>query len=506
MLPLGALVWVSLRPLLRLVICVGCGFAITKADIFPVVAARGAGQITLNIALPCLMFSKIVPAFTPENISALGPLVLIAFIYEGIGIIIAWFIKQFFWIPHRFRYGILVAGGWGNYADIPTSVVMSITASAPFSGAQDQTLAVAYISAFILVFFFTLFPFGGHKMVAWDFIGPDVENDEVKQMSRTKRRKVFKNLMNAPRLVVPSRRPGSHPDPEKADDRPESMTSSSTPEVQSPIPQRIHPAQRHVSFNCDTESTEPAIDIEITPITSPEPTIVHADTMTFVDSSTIVRENPDGIEKTDIPPLLSPASPPLRLKLAKRVKSFLSSLLLPPSISIILSFTIALVTPLKALFVPIPTAHIPNAPDGQPPLAFIQDAASFIGGASVPLGLMCLGSALARLKVPRNQWSSLPVGAITSLALGKMVITPVIGVFICQGLTNAGIIDPNDKVLRFVCIFFSCLPTATTQVYLTQVYSGTGEAEHISAFLIPQYALMIFAMTILTGFSLHLIF
>lgn len=30
---------------------------------------------------------------------------------------------------------------------------MSITASAPFSGAQDQTLAVAYISAFILVFF-----------------------------------------------------------------------------------------------------------------------------------------------------------------------------------------------------------------------------------------------------------------------------------------------------------------------------------------------------------------
>jgi hypothetical protein len=65
------------------------GFAITKADIFPSVAARGAGQIALvslllntlsddtedlhkNITIPSLMFSKIVPAFTPSNIGALG--------------------------------------------------------------------------------------------------------------------------------------------------------------------------------------------------------------------------------------------------------------------------------------------------------------------------------------------------------------------------------------------------------------------------------------------------
>lgn len=53
--------------------------------------------------------------------SCLGPLVLVAILYEAIGIIIAWVIKQFFWIPHRFRYGILVAGGWGNYGDIRES-------------------------------------------------------------------------------------------------------------------------------------------------------------------------------------------------------------------------------------------------------------------------------------------------------------------------------------------------------------------------------------------------
>ncbi len=31
---------------------------------------------------------------------------------------IAWLTKQLFWVPHRFRYGILVAGGWANYGDI----------------------------------------------------------------------------------------------------------------------------------------------------------------------------------------------------------------------------------------------------------------------------------------------------------------------------------------------------------------------------------------------------
>lgn len=99
-----------------------------------------------------------------------GPLILVAVIYELMGVIIALLVKRFFWVPHRFRHGILVAGGWGNVGDIrrsqvsssffvvdqsfsATSVIMSIAGAAPFNGTSDQTLSVAYISAFILVFF-----------------------------------------------------------------------------------------------------------------------------------------------------------------------------------------------------------------------------------------------------------------------------------------------------------------------------------------------------------------
>jgi predicted permease len=47
-----------------------------------------------------------------------GPLVLVAVLYEIIGILMALLIRQVFWVPHRFRHGILVAGGWGNVGDI----------------------------------------------------------------------------------------------------------------------------------------------------------------------------------------------------------------------------------------------------------------------------------------------------------------------------------------------------------------------------------------------------
>ena len=66
------------------------------------------------------MFSKIVPAFTPQNVNNLGVLVAVAFIYEGLGLFFAWTTKIFFWVPHRFRYGILCAGAVMNYSDIRT--------------------------------------------------------------------------------------------------------------------------------------------------------------------------------------------------------------------------------------------------------------------------------------------------------------------------------------------------------------------------------------------------
>ncbi|KAJ7080620.1 auxin efflux carrier transmembrane protein [Mycena belliarum] len=464
----GTLIWISCLPLLRLFICVAAGYGVTKAELFPANAARGAGQIMLNITVPSLMFSKIVPAFTSQNISALGPLILIAVIYQGMGMLFAWITKQFFWVPHRFRWGILAAGGWGNYGDIPTSIAISITGAAPFNGASDQTLSVAYIAGLSLFYMITFFPLGGHKLIALDYRGPDVEPEVVKQATAQRRRAIFS--------LLPTRlRP---------------KTSPTAPVLEAD--ERGHNLPTII-----VESTDEAIESK-TDLTTEVPTPtndVHSMSMKEQDAS-------------DLPALLNSTSPaPSRLrKTWTGFASLIREICAPASLSIILSFPIALIPALKGLFVQVASPHIPAAPDGRPPLSFLFDTATFIGAASVPLGLVCLGSALARLEVPRGRWNQLPVGAILSMAVGRMLVMPVLGVVVARGLTHAGIISQDDKVLQFVCIIFSCLPTGTTQVFVTQVYSGTGSAEHLSAFLIPQYVLMFLSMTGLIAYSLQNLF
>ena len=113
---------------------IGAGFALNRAKLLNTEATRGGSQILLvrqftmcmlcaaeltafdwqNVALPCLLFSHIVPAIGTHNISSLAPMVVVAVIYGAAGMLMAWIIKSFFWVPRRFRYGILAAGCWGN--------------------------------------------------------------------------------------------------------------------------------------------------------------------------------------------------------------------------------------------------------------------------------------------------------------------------------------------------------------------------------------------------------
>ncbi|KAF7342249.1 Auxin efflux carrier [Mycena venus] len=455
-----------------------------------------------------LMFSKIVPSFSVQNIGALGPIVLIAVVYQVLGGVVAWIVTQFFWVPHRFRWGILVAGVWANVGDIPTAVVLSIMGAAPFNGSADQTLSVGYISGFLFVSMITFFPLGGNRLVALDFVGPDLEPEDVKEVMRRRRRRIF---VHWPRLAIRHLMGRKAVHPNQHDEK--SLTTHDPVRPVNEVERISRPCPtlppKHVSFyepadeaRSDRISGGPSNGWQ-SRVTSPAPTTTAVDTHDILDSKSI---GADPVLPTSSKTNPVPISRTQRRRITGTLLTFLRNLLIPPSISIVLSFAIALAPPLKALFVSIDSFHIHPAPDGQPPLAFVMDAATFIGAASVPMGLVCLGSALARLRMPRGSCDTLPVGAILAFSVGKMLVFPVLGVLLCKGLVHVGVIASDDKVLQFICMFFACLPTGTTQVFVTQVASGTGSAEHLSAFLIPQYALMLVSMTALTAYALQTLF
>lgn len=344
---------------------------------------------------------------------------------------------------------------------------------------------------------------GSRLLIAKDFVGPDVEPDEVRERLRRKQQRLllgfvararnWKHPFTSPAPIIssekasdPEFRPHSSPDFDA--DEPKARSYSKMPPgsehendlnekepaddcdaagkcgPSSPTPSdalhnRMPSMNRHVSFcpqdDGGTTIVPPQSDAALASrFASPAPTITHGEQPILP----IIPTNPTlpSFTSESAVARASNGDRTRRQRFLSNLHSILLGFITPASLSIIIAFPIALITPVKSLFTTTTYTGIPNAPDGEPPLAFIMDTVTFMGGASVPLGLVCLGSALARLKLPSfrrsEEWQQIPRGAIVSLAIGKMVISPVLGVLIVRGLTNAGVVDSTDKVLQFVCM------------------------------------------------------
>ena len=104
-------------------------------------------------------------------------------------------------------------------------------------------------------------------------------------------------------------------------------------------------------------------------------------------------------------PELGKAEPTFRSIAWNRFIAILKSFRIPATISIAIAIPCSVALPLKALFTPVEGwtgTVIPVAPDGNPPLAFVLDTTSSIGGLVVPSQLILLGAAVARLKVSHD--------------------------------------------------------------------------------------------------------
>ena len=74
----------------------------------------------MNVSLPLLVFANIVPAFTPQNISALGPLFLTAFVYMIVGFLSGVLIREVCYVPRNFWQGIIILTGMSNWGNLRT--------------------------------------------------------------------------------------------------------------------------------------------------------------------------------------------------------------------------------------------------------------------------------------------------------------------------------------------------------------------------------------------------
>jgi hypothetical protein len=295
-----------------------------------------------------------------------------------------------------------------------------------------------------------------------DYDGPDVENEDARAAAAARRRALFsgrwKSLIRAqpsPKTELASgdldhaeKAEATSPTGEKCADSAPLPTLSLGDAVQAEPSSVVHRPHKHVAFSAppsevDPETTTPtAFSPGPSRAQSPE----HSRASTHVDASASASASP--------PP--APARQRPAVRAFHLFRTVVRSACTPVSFAVLVALLIGLVPALKALFVASPTGpQLRPAPDGLPPLSVLLDTASFVGAGSVPLGLVCLGGALARLQVPRGAaaWARTPAGAIVALAIAKELVLPVLGVLIVEGLTKAGVISAEDRVLRFVCMW-----------------------------------------------------
>ncbi|WRT64564.1 uncharacterized protein IL334_001496 [Kwoniella shivajii] len=546
----GAIIYKAFAPTIKMMICIGLGIVLTKRCNFQPIYAKGVSILSLNISLPLLIFGSMVTAFTPENIKAFGPLAMMAIFYQFLGLVFALITREICYVPPDFQYGILVMGVLSNWGNLPTAVVYTVAKGSPFDPSTDTELGVAYIAVFVLVMTVTLFPLGMHKMCAWDFREENLARDKplplrqrwsqrfesiksiirpAKIKSDDEEQQGEKSHDSATTLSAPTASPSDVLSRHRSEhDYHKSARTTSTTDMEGDAedgdivaPDLVYRARfaggadvtrkksRASSFHSLMESTRPippTAPLDAVGIAEPcqDPTSPEPDILQPV-CSRHGGETYNYHHPATPAPSIHAAKPPLKKKIMKYVNPFLS----PFMAAIILGIICSTVQPIKALFVTgVPGwsgTRIPNAPNDEPPLAFIMDTATFLGSISIPGGLVLLGASFGRLKVPKN-WNEVPFAAIFAMTAFKMIVTPIIGTFFVIGLRDHTSLYPKeDKMRTFVAVLLSGTPASVNQLVITQLYNPHGTADTLSTFLALQYIMMPILSTALAAIALFVV-
>lgn len=470
--------------------------------------------IIVNYLIPCLTFNKVVSSIDAKDLKTIGVLLLTAALYQFIGFFFSLLTKTVTPNPKYWMGGLIVAGTFSNAGDLPIAYITTLSSGTLFTSA-DSSKGIAYCVIFLAIFTFSLFNMGGFRLIERDFRrkSRDIENGIYdperkadpglvsfiksirdwykKAESKGSEKELTESDIQSEAGVIG----GSNVD-EQAYIPESSAVKKSTPEqATSTAPTNIHQKTSTSNGIDDVISTCDQIDLL-------------ADSESIASAPTV---HDEVLEQTKRQKFVSKLISDFHQFLQKYHIEILWELIKnfgrPPSAALIISIVVIMIPKVRRLFYDAADStvtDIPNAPDGAPVLGFVMDFASFVGAAAVPLGLAMLGATMARLsikKLPTGFWKG-----VLLMSVLKLVVLPIIALAWAGKMKELNWIAKDNYMALFVMIISSGVPTATSQVYLTAIFmprnSDAKEMDCLAAYLICQYVLLVFTMTILLTYTL----
>ncbi|CAK7896669.1 protein Ecm3p [[Candida] anglica] len=555
---LGQVVYSAVKPIFKIYFIIGLGYLLAKKNILTVTTCRDISDTVVSAIMPCLIFDKVVTNLKSSDIKNLGVISFTGTLLFVFGVILAYINYIVTRSPKRWLGGLLSVGLFPNISDLPIAYMQTLSASGKIFTTEEGNLGVAYVCIFLATQVFYQFSMGLYQLIEWDFreeLQPKVEDIESKAATE----RSYSPTSTEP---ITNLDEGDEDDEDDQTSIESSQSQENVIEKEENSPQRPKPV---TTLSVDEENAQHLAFLRkqhtIGRSTSNARSSLSSDSSYHTGGQSIVIPNENALQLTtsrtsdlrrqksqDINDVINEYSEfeELRLrksateaasaigstmpipsnsniqndnvslgsqgkikrsfgaKLRTNIVPILKNFLAPNSLSLILSISIAMAPPLKALFVHSAFKHIPDAPDEEPPLSFIMDFTGYVGAASVPLGLLLLGATISRLqvkKMPPGFWKT-----ALGVTVSRLIILPIIGVGLTTVFYKGGWYG-DDKLVRFVSVLEFGLPSATALVYFTAFYTDPNSDDHLqmdclAVCLIFQYSALFITLPFLVSFTL----
>lgn len=504
------------------------GFWLARKNILTVSTCRDLSDAVVTAIMPCLIFHNIVSNLKSSDIKFIGIVFFegtVLFAAGGLLALATYFVCK---SPKRWFGGLISVGLFPNISDLPIAYLQTLSKTGSLFSVEQGNEGVAYVCIFLASQVFYQFSLGLYRLIQYDFrdqlddpesavaSNEKTSNDAVEATAKLENqddtsllllaednRSLASSELAPKQIRSPSE--GNSISNEVGSDALERLTTTGANSISSEnrsIASGIHTtsslgrvSSRQVDLRKQKSQDIKDVINEYSEFDRLRSREIEAPPMQPYDNA---------VAPVDVPPQeMEPETESFGKKVRAYLKQMGKNFCTPNSLALISSLIIAMSPPLKALFVHT-WFKMPNAPDQQPPLSFVIDITSYVGAASVPIGLLLLGATIARLKVKKvvpGFWKT-----VVMITACRLIILPIFGVGMTTGLANAGWFDGNT-LLRFVSVLEFGLPNATALIYFTAFHTDPLSEDHLqmdclALCLICQYCVLFITLPFLVTFTL----
>lgn len=540
---LGEIIYIAVKPIFKIYFIIAIGYTLTKKNILTVETSKNISTIAVNVLIPCLAFQKIVSNISNDDIHQIATIVIVSFFLMGLGSLLCFIFGVAAGCPKNWWGGLICCGILPNISDLPIAYLQTMESSSIFN---DIDKGVSYVMIYFTLQMLVQFNFGAFKLIEMDF-HTEARLEAAKKTSSQEEKLETATTgddqhENNPSIVISSSSSSSDIDLQSTTEsltlqRPHVTFVGERPS-QNDIPPLLTTVSSRSTLSDDqqqpmlrTTTTGSSLSSAIR-CTEPLSRTLSVPRI-LLGNDVLADQVPEGIN--DIVRVyskyefLTPITEDIRTS-TRQTQTFFSkavdflqsvnyyhlcksvlnlwvaSTLKIVSMTMIISIAICMIPWVQALFVITSQAHVPPAPDGDPPLSFIMDLAGYVGAAEVPFGLLMLGGTIGRLNlstIPLRVWR-VPI----AVTFARLFIMPIIGCAFNSKIYRDGLFY-DEKILYFISNINFCLPPATSLLYITAFYTPIDDKPHsqmdyLALVYVFHYLLLVICLPFTTTYTMKI--